>query len=195
MTGNENLRDLEEAQMAAEELIGRAMPEVADRPTPCAEWNGRELTNHLVAGQMAFAAIVSGGDPIDRNADFLGDDPLAAVRAGNDALIAALEAPGALTKTHRSPIGEVPGIAIVQLRTIEHLVHAWDLAAASGESFSVETGLAERALAGAQAMLGGVPRTGHPFGPEHLVAAQAPALDRLAGLLGRQVPWAGAPTG
>ncbi|WP_405796567.1 maleylpyruvate isomerase N-terminal domain-containing protein [Streptomyces sp. NBC_01506] len=43
----------------------------------------------------------------------------------------AFEAPGALERMVQAPIGEVPGAVALHLRTVEHLVHGWDLAPAA----------------------------------------------------------------
>src|SRR5690606_38626638 len=69
-------------------------------PTPCTEWDVRELVYHLVVEQlwvpplMGGATVAEVGDRFD--GDQLGDDPLATWRASRAAADAALAEPGAL---------------------------------------------------------------------------------------------------
>ncbi len=76
---------------------------------------------------------------------------------------------------------------LVQVRIVELLGHGWDLARATGQPAEYPGGLVERALAQARKGLAGPPdRPGAPFAAEVPVPAGAPAIDRLAGFLGRQ---------
>jgi uncharacterized protein (TIGR03086 family) len=66
------------------------------------------------------------------------------------------------------------------------LTHGWDLARAIGQPVELPGDLVEQALAFAQVQLADVPRTGR-FDQAQPVADDAPAIDRLAALLGRPV--------
>lgn len=167
-----------------------------DAPTPCTDWNVRMLLNHLVAGNILTAAVLGGAElppPEERarlsQVDRLGTDPLAASRQSLEDLIEAFEQPGVLERVHPSPVGQVPGAALVHLRTTETLVHGWDLARATGQPPDFPEALAEQELAFTQANVGRA-RTGPggPFGAPRPVDEDAPAIDRLAALLGRSVP-------
>jgi uncharacterized protein (TIGR03086 family) len=107
-----------------------------DAPTPCREWTVRDLVNHVVGEDRWTAPLVHGstiaevGDRFD--GDLLGDDP---VRA---ALEAAMEATTAVAE--RLPQGGTVTLSYgaeqvaeyVQQLAADHLVHAWDLAVATG---------------------------------------------------------------
>ncbi|MET9023761.1 TIGR03086 family metal-binding protein [Actinopolymorpha sp. NPDC004070] len=166
-----------------------------DAPTPCSEWNVRMLLNHVVAGNLLAAAVLGGVEfpaPEERarlgQVDRLGTDPLAATRQSVDDLVKAFEQPRVLEHVHPSPVGQVPGAALVHLRTTELLVHGWDLARATGQPADYPDALVEQELAFTKANVGRA-RTGPggPFGASQPVAEDAPALDRLAALLGRSV--------
>jgi uncharacterized protein (TIGR03086 family) len=73
------------------------------------------------------------------------------------------------------------------VRIVELLGHGWDLARATGQPAGYPDGLVERTLAQARHGLADRPDgPGAPFAAEVPVPAGAPAIDRLAGFLGRQ---------
>ena len=77
--------------------------------------------------------------------------------------------------------------AIAELRTIECLAHGWDVARATGRRLEVDDAVAERAVAHSLALMERLPPDRTPFGPAQPVPDDAPAVDRLAALLGRRV--------
>ncbi|WP_409462414.1 TIGR03086 family metal-binding protein [Amycolatopsis sp. GA6-003] len=159
-----------------------------DAPTPCPEWTVRELVNHLVLGHRLFTAVLRGepGGPLDpRSSDVLGTDPVAAYQDAVAGLLAAFRQPGVLERVYEVPAGTVPGIAAVQLRIVEELVHGWDLARATGQKPNFEDAVVERGIAFSAAKLADLPAERRPFAPPVPVADDAPPLDRLAALLGR----------
>jgi uncharacterized protein (TIGR03086 family) len=74
---------------------------------------------------------------------------------------------------------------VVHLRVVETLVHGWDLARATGRQLAVPEELAVAELTFSRGLLGRLPAGRTPFAPAQPVADDAPALDRLAALLGR----------
>jgi uncharacterized protein (TIGR03086 family) len=71
---------------------------------------------------------------------------------------------------------------------VDLLTHGWDLARATGQPADFPEDVAERALAGARRALMSRPQgPGAPFAAEVPVPADAPAVDRLAGFLGREI--------
>jgi uncharacterized protein (TIGR03086 family) len=80
---------------------------------------------------------------------------------------------------------------VVHLRTVETLVHGWDLARAVGRPAPFPEELAEGELAFSRDLLDRLPAGRTPFGPPQPVADDAPALDRLAALLGRPAQMGG----
>jgi uncharacterized protein (TIGR03086 family) len=162
-------------------------------PTPCGDWSVRQLTSHLVSGNLLFAAILSGRPmppPTElrrRTAeDTLGDDASTAFRSAAQALLAAFELPGVLDQVHVFPVGPLPGRAAIHVRTVEALVHGWDLATATGLRLAASADVvADGVLDFSRELLARIPEGRHPFGPSVAVDDSAPALDRLVALLGR----------
>jgi uncharacterized protein (TIGR03086 family) len=83
--------------------------------------------------------------------------------------------------------GTVPGAVALHLRITELLVHGWDLAWATGQAVAFPEDAAEQELAFSRQALKDIPPGRRPFAPPEPVAGDAPAIDRLAACLGRQV--------
>jgi uncharacterized protein (TIGR03086 family) len=182
------LVDLDRALTAADAVVAGIKPGQWEAPTPCTEMDVRALVNHLVSGQLTFAALARGDSPPERGADQLGDDPLEAFRQCGREMREAFAAPGVLEQEFTAPFGTAPGFALVHVRIVELLAHGWDLARATGQELPCPEDLAERTLAATRHQLVTRPEgPGAPFGPEVKVPEDAPAIDRLAGFLGRPV--------
>jgi uncharacterized protein (TIGR03086 family) len=156
-------------------------------PTPCTEWNVRDLVAHVVAGNRNFTEMLRGRAP---TSSVEGDQTLPgpllreAYHVDLPALLAAFDAPGALEVPVRMPIGTVPGLVALQARTTDVLVHGWDLARAIGASpralpQDVATAMALFVRARRSALPGG------RFAPARPTPLDASPVDRLAAMLGR----------
>jgi uncharacterized protein (TIGR03086 family) len=117
--------------------------------------------------------------------DPLGADPAAAYAEAAEELAVAFRAPGALERPMTIPFGTVPGDVALHLRIVEALVHGWDLAMATGRTVSYPDDVVEQEIAFSAEFLPRVPPDRQPFGPSRPVGADAPPLDRLVALLGR----------
>ena len=173
-------------------LVAAVTEEQWALPTPCSDWTVRQLVNHVVGGNRLFTRVLSGEplpprDQLGARAaeDQLGTDPAAAYAGSAADLLSALRAPGVLAGTYTVPAATLPGPAIVHLRTVETLVHGWDLARATDRPAPFPEALAEGELAFSRDLLGRIPERRHPFGTSQPVDDDAPAIDRLAALLGR----------
>jgi uncharacterized protein (TIGR03086 family) len=161
-------------------------------PTPCTDWTVRQLVNHVVGGNRLTTRVLRGEQlpPLDQlgrrgHEDQLGDDPAAAFHSSGDELLAALRVPGVLERPHALPVGTLPGPAVVHLRTVETLVHGWDLVRATGQQSPFADELAAGELTFSTDLLARLPADRQPFAPSSPVGDDAPAIDRLAALLGR----------
>jgi uncharacterized protein (TIGR03086 family) len=106
-------------------------------PTPCTDWNVRTLVNHVVGEDRWTKPLVDGktiadvGDAFD--GDLLGLDPKgSAVAAADEALTAVAERLPAGGLVHLS-YGEEDIAEYISQLTADHLIHGWDLAAATGQ--------------------------------------------------------------
>jgi uncharacterized protein (TIGR03086 family) len=170
------------------ELIARVRDEQWVAATPCSEWKVRDLVNHVVRGNRLFASALRGEPPPPAEpADVLGDDPVAAYRAASAEMLDALRQPGVMERVVTIPFGSVPAAVGLHLRITELLVHGWDLARATGQPTRFPEELAEQELQFSRGAISQIPPGRTPFGPSQPVAEDAPAIDRLAALLGRQL--------
>ncbi len=185
--------DCDRALAAVQQLVDNVPDDQWTAPTPCTEWNVRELVQHMTGGNAIFATVVTRERPSgpitpeERAIDRLGDDPAEGFRAAGRKLHDALCASGALEEEFDTPmVGMQPGAMIVHMRINELLVHGWDLARATGQPADLPEDLSEQALMMWRKRLEGRPREATPFAAERAVPDGAPASDRLAAFLGRQ---------
>ena len=164
----------------------------AGGPTPCTEWDVRDLLNHLIGTLWLCEALFSdraprhpmapGGLP---GADLAGEDPAAAYAEASAAALTAASAGDTLTRVHTTPLGHMPGPALAGFTTLDILVHGWDLAKATGQPGALDDALAAHVLAFAEQAI--TPGSRAPrIGPALPVAVNAPLTDRLVAFLGRQ---------
>jgi uncharacterized protein (TIGR03086 family) len=111
-------------------------PDRWEDPTPCAGWTVHDLVNHVVGEDRWTVPLMRGrtiaevGSTLD--GDLLGEDPVASARsaaAGAAAVVAELLPTGG---TVQLSYGEEQMAEYVHQLATDHLVHAWDLAAATG---------------------------------------------------------------
>ena len=186
-TGNP-LDQLREAQEVFRKVLTNVRPEQMSLPTPDDEWDVRALINHIVLGNIWAAENVKTGSAPRPSGDVIGDrDPLDAYTASADAMMASFEQPGAMGRMVTMPFGEMPAAGLAGFRFVDLIVHAWDLARATGQDTDLAPDLCEAALAMSRQRMANMDRANMPFKDEVAVSADAPAADQLAGFLGRQV--------
>ena len=152
---------------AAGEIIAGITSEQWSRPTPCTDWDVRELVAHLCNGNHLFAAALADDAalPARQRGGRRQRRPGAAYRDSAEAVVAAFRRPGALGRTVEVPFGTVPGAVALHLRLTEVLVHGWDLAQATGQVAAFSEDLAEQELAFTRDALGALPPGRSPFAP------------------------------
>jgi uncharacterized protein (TIGR03086 family) len=180
------VEDLARACNAVGDLIADIRRDQWTAPTPCTEWNVRDVVNHLVVGNLVFACLVDAGPMPERGADHLGNDPVGAYSASAALLQGAFARPGVLERSYTGPLGSATGAERLQIRLYDLLAHGWDLMQATGIRAQMPEELAEQALAFVRNQLGTQPRTGR-FAEPQPVDGTAPAIDRLAAFLGRRI--------
>jgi uncharacterized protein (TIGR03086 family) len=183
--------ELAEALEVTGRLVAGIRAEQWSLPTPCTEWEVRQLVDHLVAGNQLFARVLA-GEPFEEAApavraidDRLGDDAAGVYEASAHDLLAAFAAPGVLERDVRVPFGTVPGAVARHLRITECLVHGWDLATALGVPFDPPVAIVEQELAFSAPMLSRVAPERRVFAPSRPTGEAARPIDRLAAMLGR----------
>jgi uncharacterized protein (TIGR03086 family) len=172
------------AQDAFAALLANVGPDQLDAPTPCTEWTIRDLIEHVIGGneQVVLGAQSPIGPPARP------DDLLAAHRAAAAAAQQIFAGPDGMTTVFSLPFAALPGQIFVGLRTTDVLTHAWDLAAATGQSTQLDPELATEQLAAVRAFVGAQFRgPGKPFAEEQPCSSERAPADQLAAFLGRKV--------
>lgn len=141
------------AQDAFAALLANVRADQLGGPTPCSEWTINDLIEHVVGGNEQVGRWAA--SPIEPPAR--PDGLVAAHQAAAAVAHEIFAAPGGMSATFKLPLGEVPGQVFIGLRTTDVLTHAWDLAAATGQSTDLDPELAVERLAAARALVG--PRT------------------------------------
>ncbi|WP_329192919.1 MULTISPECIES: TIGR03086 family metal-binding protein [unclassified Streptomyces] len=182
--------DLSAAIALAGRTLAAVRPDQYDLPTPCAEFDVRRLSSHLVAVLRRIAVIGRGEDPfsVPSFADELSDGAWAAAWAPATVEAEAVWADDSiLTRELRLPIGPKPGAVGAVIYTNELTVHTWDLARATGQQPVWDPALVERVLEVLRRSLPAGRRGGPvPYAEVVAVDDDAPAIDRLVAWTGRR---------
>lgn len=177
------------------DLLAKAGPTDWAAPTPCGDWNLRQLTEHLVAQNLGFGAAATGGAPdkADWERRPIDGDPHAAFVAS-----AAVTTEGFTNIDDEVYLAEfgrkVPGQAAISFHFVDYLAHGWDVARALGLPAHLaepDPALTEAGMAIAQRVPNEPPSRGPgaAFGYRVAVPASASPHERLIGLLGRSPEW------
>jgi uncharacterized protein (TIGR03086 family) len=189
--------DLEPATRRMADLISGVPDELLDGPTPCPEYTLGDLLDHVGGLSLAFtaAATKATGDASSQggsgDATRLGDDWRTRIPRDLAALAEAWRDPAAWSGTTRAGGVELPGEVAGVIALDEVVIHGWDVARASGQPYECDPQSLE-AVHGFVAQFSGPgqeeARAGL-FGPVVEVPDDAPLLDRVIGLTGRDPAW------
>jgi uncharacterized protein (TIGR03086 family) len=190
--------DLEPATQQLAALVQNVPDDLLVAPTPCPRYRVGDLVEHIGGLALAFAA----GARKDTSGDAVNQGPsgdAARLTAGwrtripQDlaSLADAWRDPDAWTGMTRVGGVDLPGEMAGLFALDEVVIHGWDLARASGQPYDADRGsleamlplLAQFAAPGQEAAREGL------FGPVVEIAPDAPLLDRVLGLTGRDPAW------
>jgi uncharacterized protein (TIGR03086 family) len=162
-------------------------------PTPCTDYDVEQLRDHVVGWLSTFADGFE--DPQGRvpRANLEGyrapAEPAQEVAAAAQRLDRALRA-GAAERPLRLGEAAMPGPLALGMILWEYQVHGWDLARATGQPWAPAEAASRESLEFAPGMLtADYQGEGKAFGPRVPVPPDAPALDRLLALSGRDPGW------
>lgn len=181
----------EQLEVILPSLVGIARtitPDQMANPSPCARFDVRGVMNHMIGGARFFAAQLRGEPvpaPPSPDTDLTGDDPVGTFAAAMEELLAATRAPGAYERTVVAPFGEVPGAVVAQFLTLDGMVHAYDLATATGQPYAPPDELVAAVLAFAEQAIAPEMRDGDTFAAAVTPPADASGLQRLVAFTGR----------
>jgi uncharacterized protein (TIGR03086 family) len=115
------------------------------RPTPCSEWDVRALLNHVVYEDLWTVPLMEGatleevGDRFE--GDLLGDgtaSALAVARSACDAATMAAASGVVAGNTVHLSFGDAPAEEYAYQLAADHLIHGWDLSAATGGDRTID---------------------------------------------------------
>lgn len=149
---NDELVGLHQLALDSTRAFVAGIPDDAwGEPTPCTEWNVRQLVDHVVAGNF-WAGQLASGATIDEvgnrfEGGVLGPDPLASYDESAEAAARAFGAPGAMQAPCAVSYGPVPGSVYCGHRTGDVAIHGWDIAVTTGQPAALDPVLVSACLA------------------------------------------------
>ena len=159
-------------------------------PTPCTEWDVRDLLHHITWSDLWIAPLVDGKDLADvaptLDGDVLGDDPVGTTLSGLDEASDAFERAGArLVQLSR---GMTPATIYCFERMNDLVVHNWDLAKGIGIEVELDEECMRVALDGFRPMEAAMRAAGE-LGPDVEVPDDASLQVRYLAFFGRRADW------
>jgi uncharacterized protein (TIGR03086 family) len=153
-------------------------------PTPCDDFQVRDLLNHLYQIVVNFQELAARKQPdFSTTPDELSGDWRARFAEQTDRLVEAWSEPDALAGV--SPGMGMPQEAVGRLVLLDLTVHGWDLARATGQRYTPDQA-AVRLLTPLAEQMGPQAREMGVFGDPVEVADTAGEFERLLALTGRK---------
>ena len=191
--------DVEPATTRMTAVLAQLRDEDLGRPTPCPGSTVGDLVDHVGTFARAFAGKAGGtsgpsgstGPPPPPDAANLGPDWRDELPRDLEALAAAWRPASAWEGMTVAGGLEMPAAVAGLVALDELLVHGWDLAVAIGQPYAVSDAECEAAIGFVSSFE--APRDGQLFGPIVVQPDDAPLLEQLLGLTGRDPAWAPGP--
>ncbi|HEX3668507.1 MAG TPA: TIGR03086 family metal-binding protein [Acidimicrobiia bacterium] len=189
--------NLEPAARRMGDLVSSVPDDLLDAPTPCPDYTLGDLVEHVGGAASAFtgAAAKDLGDATSQgpsgDSSRLSDDWRNRIPRDLAALADAWRDPDAWTGMTKAGGVDLPGEVAGLVALDELVIHGWDVARATGQPYEVDA-------ASLEAVHGFVAQFSEPgmeearaglFGPVVEVPENAPLLDRVIGLTGRDPGW------
>jgi uncharacterized protein (TIGR03086 family) len=188
--------DLAPAARQVERLADGVFEDQLAAPTPCPAYTVRDLLAHLLGLTAAFrdAAVKHRGPTTETSPDAAGpgglaDDWRSRLPRQLAELVAAWRDPAAWEGATRAGGVTLPGQVAGLVAVNELVIHAWDLARATGQDYTGDAASVESSIALLSQDTDEASRREGPFGPVVHVPEDAPALDRAVALSGRSPLW------
>lgn len=175
---------IERATEHTAKIANGVKAEHLDKPTPCSEFDVRGLLNHMLGGLTMLATAAETGTAKPPEGDQVTGDVGAEYASRREKVLQAWRAPGVLEKTLTMPFGAMPGQMMAGIAFMEHLLHGWDLAKATGQDSTLPEELAKTCLEQLRPM-GEMWRMPGVFGPEVQCPDGASITDQLVAFAGR----------
>jgi uncharacterized protein (TIGR03086 family) len=160
-----------------------------DAPTPCTEWDARQVANHIIGENLWAGELFQGktaaevGPTLD--GDLTGDDPAAAYRRSVEVALQAIEPTGAMDATCHLSFGDYSGAEYASQLFMDTLIHGWDIARGTGQETRLDSELVARCLPIAEEFTRKF-RAAGVFGDDLPVTEGADQQTKLLALVGRR---------
>ena len=197
MAEPDNAVDLGPAARRLADLVANVKDDALDRPTPCPAYSLGDLIEHVGGLSLAFTAagrkernayteMGGAGDASRLDADWRERIP-----RNLAALAQTWAEPGAWTGMTRIAGNDSPAGVVGLVLADELAVHGWDVARATGQAYACEPDILEAALKFLQMFASPDAPAGPEvtFGPARILLDEAPLLDRVVGMAGRDPGW------
>ncbi len=185
---SDNLRRYTVAMFELDRVIRSVPADAWEQPSPCEGWTAREVAGHAMAVVANIAAKLGNRDAVNAFGDvaaIAGEDPVDTYCGIRDEVLEALDRDGALATPVQSALGIMSMDEYLGALVGDAIIHAWDIARATGVDERLDPRLVDHVLA--RMIASGVSRGPDRFGDEVVVADDASPQHRLLALSGRQV--------
>ncbi len=154
-------------------------------PTPCSAFTVAGVLGHMTGLAAAFAPMFRG----ERQPDDAAGSPgaVAAFDAAMADLLDAVQSDGALARNIQTPGGSMPGEVFSRMVAFDGLVHGWDLATSTGQSWDLPEELVTDVDGFARQALTPQMRDGEAWADEQRAPDGASCMQRLVAFSGRTV--------
>jgi uncharacterized protein (TIGR03086 family) len=191
MTTSEQVQPL---AAAVDRVVADVPDDALGAPTPCPEFDVRALADHMLGTVEAMRRIGAGeeldpDDPWGTSGDHLTESWRDDLRARLRGFAEAWDDEAAFEGEAMG--GTMPKQMIGQMGFAEVLLHGWDLARATGQELSLDTGVLEAARA-VMDQIGEMGRSQGAFGELVEVPQHAGDLERVLAEAGRDPAWTSA---
>ena len=195
---NMEIVDLGPAAQRLADLVARVTDDELGNPTPCPAYTVGDLVEHVGGLALAFTAAANkerskyNEEPAPGSAERLGDDWRTRIPRDLVNLAQAWRDPEAWTGMTRIAGGDSPAEVVGLVAADELVVHGWDVARATRQPYDPEP----EVLAAARSFLAMFASPDAPagpevaFGPSRPMPDDAPTLDLVVALAGRDPGWA-----
>jgi uncharacterized protein (TIGR03086 family) len=184
--------ELTDAADAGARVVANVRPAQFGDATPDTEWEVRTLLNHLILWTAQVFERRAHGESVSQelmDADFAAEpDFAAAYRAQLDRALAAWADPAIWQRDLNVMGSATPAADVAAMMLAELVLHGWDLAAATGQSYTVSDRAAAAVLAAVE-VNAEMFRQYKGFAEPVPLADGAPVLDRALALSGRDPSW------
>jgi len=197
MAEPDNAVDLGPAVRRLADLVANVKDDALDRPTPCPAYSLGDLIEHVGGLALAFTAAgrkernayneMNGSGDASR----LGADWRERIARDLAALGQAWAERGAWAGMTRIAGDDSPAGVVGLVLADELAVHGWDVARATGQAYACEPDILEAALRFLQMFASPDAPAGPEvaFGPARVLLDEAPLLDRVVAMAGRDPGW------